>query len=46
MLCDSSKFSMVSPVTFADFDDATVVTDAVPEELEGYPNVIAASSTE
>ena len=27
VLCDSSKFSMVSLVTFAGFDDATVITD-------------------
>ena len=46
VLCDSSKFSMVSPVTFADFDDATVVTDTLPSGLEEYANIIAASSTE
>ena len=27
VLCDSSKFSMVSLVTFAEFDSATVITD-------------------
>ena len=46
VLCDSSKFSMVSPVTFADFDDATVVTDALPSDLEEYTNIIVASTTE
>ena len=46
VLCDSSKFSMVSPVTFADFDDATVVTDTLPSGLEEYANIIAASATE
>lgn len=46
VLCDSSKFSMVSPVTFADFDDATVVTDAVPSGLEEYANIIVVSTAE
>lgn len=46
VLCDSSKFSMVSPVTFADFDDATVVTDTLPSGLEECANIIAASATE
>ena len=46
VLCDSSKFSMVSPVTFADFDDATVVTEALPSDLEEYANIIVASATE
>ena len=46
VLCDSSKFSMVSPVTFADFDDATVVTDALPADLEECANIIVASATE
>ena len=46
VLCDSSKFSMVSPVTFADFDDATVVTDALPSGLEEYANIIVVSTAE
>lgn len=46
VLCDSSKFSMVSPVTFADFDDATVVTDVLPADLEEYTNIIVASAAE
>ena len=46
VLCDSSKFSMVSPVTFADFDDAAIVTDALPSDLEEYANVIVASATD
>lgn len=46
VLCDSSKFSMVSPVTFADFDDATVVTDVLPADLEEYANIIVASAAE
>lgn len=32
VLCDSSKFSKVSLVTFADFDDATIVTDVVNDD--------------
>lgn len=46
VLCDSSKFSMVSPVTFADFDDATVVTDVLPADLEEYANIIVALAAE
>lgn len=46
VLCDSSKFSTVSPVTFADFDDATVVTDVLPADLEEYTNIIVASAAE
>ena len=46
VLCHSSKFSMVSPVTFADFDDATVVTDVLPADLEEYTNIIVASAAE
>lgn len=41
VLCDSGKFSIVSPVAFAAFDVATALTDAVPEELAEYPNVVA-----
>lgn len=42
VLCDSSKFSAVSPIAFAAFDDAMVITDASPAELEGYSNIIVA----
>lgn len=31
VLCDSSKFSKVSLVTFADYDDATIITDQVED---------------
>lgn len=44
VLCDSSKFSVVSPVAFAGFDDATVITDRIPVELEGCANIIAVDS--
>lgn len=42
VLCDSSKFFTVSPVTFADFDDATVVTDSLPSDLKECSNVLVA----
>ncbi|MDO4614247.1 MAG: DeoR/GlpR family DNA-binding transcription regulator [Lachnospiraceae bacterium] len=32
MLCDSSKFSMISPVRFAGFEDAVIITDSLPDE--------------
>lgn len=42
VLADSSKFSLVSLITFADFGDATVITDRVPDVgLEGCDNIIA-----
>ena len=43
VLCDASKFEVVSPVAFAAFDDAVVVTDSVPAELADYPNIIVAA---
>lgn len=43
VLCDTSKFSVVSPVTFAGFTDATIITDTVPPELAGEDNIIAVS---
>lgn len=44
VLCDASKFTTVSPVAFAAFDDAAVITDAVPSDLTDYANVIVASA--
>jgi len=44
VLCDSSKFGQVSPVTFGSFKDAIIVTEAVPEKWQGEENVIAAES--
>ena len=32
VLCDSSKFGQISPVTFAAFDDATIITESMPQE--------------
>lgn len=42
VLCDASKFFVVSPVTFASFNDATIITNEVPQEFAGTPNVVAA----
>ena len=42
VLCDSSKFSAVSPVSFAEFEDAVVVTELVPEELAGKGSIVVA----
>lgn len=43
VLADSSKFSQVSSVTFADFERVTVLTERVPEGYQKYKNVIAVS---
>lgn len=43
VLADSSKFSQISSVTFADFERATVLTERVPEGYQKYKNVIAVS---
>ena len=32
VLCDSSKFSQVNPVTFGGFYDASVITEAYADE--------------
>lgn len=32
VLCDSSKFSQISSVTFADFNNANIITDQISEE--------------
>ena len=40
VLADASKFDMVAPVTFADFEDATIITSgAVPEAYKNCENV-------
>lgn len=39
VLCDSSKFSKTSLITFADFDDATVITDRLSESEGVYRSV-------
>lgn len=40
VLCDSSKLSLTSLVTFADFEDATVLCDDVPDAYKDCPNVV------
>ena len=36
VLADSSKFSKISLITFAEFDDATVITDRLPRSEGAY----------
>lgn len=36
VLCDSSKFSTISLITFAEFDEATVITDRLPKSEGAY----------
>lgn len=36
VLADSSKFSKISLITFADFDDATVITDRLVDDDRAY----------
>lgn len=36
VLCDSSKFSQVSLITFAGFNEATIITDRLPKSEEAY----------
>lgn len=41
VLCDTSKFNQISPVAFAAFDDATVITSHLRDEcLKGHKNII------
>lgn len=40
VLCDSSKFSAVSPVTFGDFDSAVIITDLLKDsKYAKYKNI-------
>lgn len=36
VLCDATKFSQISCVTFADFSDATVITSGLGDDSQGY----------
>ena len=36
VLCDSSKFSKISLITFAEYMDATVITDRLPDDEGSY----------
>lgn len=41
VLCDHSKFSVISPIMFGNFNDATIITDVYPKELGKRPtNVV------
>jgi DeoR family fructose operon transcriptional repressor len=41
ILCDRSKFSVVSPVTFADFEDAVVITGKLTDKkYKKYENIM------
>lgn len=40
ILCDNSKFHIVSSVTFAAFSAATILADARPEEYAGAANIV------
>lgn len=40
VLCDSSKFQLISPVTFAPFDGTLFLTERMPEGYEGCENVV------
>ena len=42
VLCDSSKFSNVSPCAFASFDAATIITDSVPDDLADQGDIVIA----
>lgn len=41
VLADYSKFNRVSPVTFAAFTDAEILTEDMPEEYRGFEHVTA-----
>ncbi len=41
VLCDKSKFSRISTVTFANFDDATIITDQITDySYKKYHNIV------
>ena len=41
ILSDRSKFQIISPVTFASFDSATVITDSIPDQkYKKYENIV------
>lgn len=42
VLCDSSKFSNVSPCAFAAFDAATIITDSAPDDLADQGDIVIA----
>lgn len=46
VLCDHSKFNVVSPVTFAPLAAATVLTDRKPEEYAEIGNIVGVDESE
>lgn len=43
VLADSSKFDQIASVSFADFEEATVITEFVPEEYRNFDNIMEAN---
>lgn len=43
VLADSSKFEQIASVSFADFEDAKVITDSIPVEFRQYENIMEAN---
>ena len=39
ILADSEKFNRVSPVTFAPFYSAKIITDMIPQDYAEYKNI-------
>lgn len=46
VLADHTKFTKISPVSFADFTDAKIITDCFAEGYEGYENIISTDRLE
>lgn len=45
VLCDHTKFSLVSPITFAEYGEADIITDRLPDQgYEKSENVIVAGA--
>lgn len=42
IMADSSKFDSISPIKFADFDDAVIITEKLPKGYESCKNIILA----
>lgn len=40
ILADSSKFDVICPVRFADYEDATIITESINNAYTGYKNII------
>lgn len=44
ILADSSKFGLISPITFAEFKNAIIITDRTDAAYSEYGNIIAAKN--